>query len=112
MQDTEVKKIIDERFTGRAVTDDGFCRYLTCDGKKCAIGIFMPDDHEGQKTEASVYTLFREYPDLMGRMPLTSVVNLRIFQTMHDSGHEFKFANLETQKEMLYNKYLELKALE
>ena len=42
----EVKEIIYTKFKGRAVDEDsGLCSYLNAEGKKCFIGLFIPDYH-------------------------------------------------------------------
>lgn len=33
---------IETEFKGKSITSSGSCRYLTDDGKKCAIGMFIP----------------------------------------------------------------------
>lgn len=40
------------------------CAYLTPDGHKCAVGIFIPDGHPAQQFVGSASTLLGEYPDL------------------------------------------------
>lgn len=44
--------------------ENGSCRYLTSDGRKCAFGLLIPDGHEGQKRRipadlfCAIYGLF------------------------------------------------------
>lgn len=40
------------------------CRYLTEEGRKCAVGLCIPDGHEAQGVEAEFSRVVREYPEL------------------------------------------------
>jgi hypothetical protein len=42
------------------------CRYLTSDGRKCAVGLCIPDGHPAQKFDKSLPHLLDKYPDLFG----------------------------------------------
>lgn len=44
--------------------DAKVCSYLTPDGRKCAIGVHIPDGHPGQKIGGGVAELVYDYPDL------------------------------------------------
>jgi len=59
------------------------CSYLTRDGNRCAIGCFIPTDHEGLHFNGSVYSLFAAYVDLAAHMPL-ALWGLGKFQAVHD----------------------------
>lgn len=49
----------------RAFGEDETCLYLTDDGRKCAIGRFIPDGHAAQReTDVSVASLFDLHPEL------------------------------------------------
>lgn len=52
--------------TGRAIHDGRACEYLTKDGRKCVVGIFIPDGHPAQAFTGSVPRLAGRYPDLAG----------------------------------------------
>lgn len=94
----EVLKIIDEKFTGQAVVY-GKCEYLTHEGKRCAIGIFIPDLHPALYSDQSISYLLRTYPELKSFMPSNDVCILQDFQELHD--HELDGLSLEQQKEVL-----------
>lgn len=76
--------------TGRAakVCADGLidsvCMYLTPDGKKCAIGIFIPDGHEAQNFGGSVFHLVAYYPDIREIFAGINTYSLRVLQGIHD----------------------------
>lgn len=40
------------------------CCYLTEDGRKCAIGLALPDNHECQKVQASFDVVAQRFPEL------------------------------------------------
>lgn len=42
----------------------GTCKYLTPDGRKCAIGLCLPDNHPSQKAKGNVSRLTKDYPDI------------------------------------------------
>ena len=56
------KKSID--LDGQNDVDKVLCQYLTVDGRKCAIGVHIPDGHEGQRFQGAVSSLVSTYPDL------------------------------------------------
>lgn len=60
------------------------CVYLTDDGKKCAVGLFIPDDHRGQKFNGDIYELLEEYPELRSHLPLPPG-EMKELQKVHDS---------------------------
>jgi len=59
------------------------CSYLTSDGNRCAIGCFIPTDHEGLYFSGSVYSLLDVHGDLAAHMPL-ALGGLGTFQFVHD----------------------------
>ncbi len=69
-------------FTERAKTDR-YCVYLTPDGNKCGVGLFLPEGHEAQKASGSSEMLFHAFPDLKEKMPLDEE-GMRMFQFVHD----------------------------
>jgi hypothetical protein len=79
----KVIKHIEKNFKGKAQTEDGFCIYKTEDGKKCAVGMFIPDGHSAANSITNVEGLLLDYPDLKKVMPF-SERDLRIFQNVHD----------------------------
>lgn len=68
------------------VPKDGqnFCLYLSNDGNKCGVGLFIPDGHESQKQLCSVVELVRTYPDLTNKFPL-DMDGMSFLQFTHDS---------------------------
>ncbi len=52
--------------TGRAVGARGKCEYLTEDGCKCVVGVFIPDGHTAQRSGLSVVSLAERWPRLAG----------------------------------------------
>ena len=114
---SQVKKVVDNHFKGRAWVPsnkegasrhDGRCVYLAPDGKKCGVGLFIPDGHESQDADAGVYHLIRtHFPELESMMPL-SVSKLEELQRFHDEDGDFKFATVEKQKKMIYSAIMKL----
>lgn len=47
-----------------AVREDDICQYLTIEGRKCAIGLCIPDGHPAQNYGGSFGGLVNKYPDL------------------------------------------------
>lgn len=107
MTNEEVWKVIDEKFKGVAKYDDGCCVYLMRDGRKCAIGLFIPDGHEAQKHSGVFGCLFRDFPDLIKEMPTENPFVLGEWQLFHDKILD-KNAPLKEQKAALFNHYIKL----
>lgn len=63
------------------------CVYLTGNGNKCAVGMFIPSGHEAQHLEGTVRALFDAYPDLFYKMPL-NFEGMGMLQFIHDSTYE------------------------
>jgi hypothetical protein len=59
------------------------CRYLTNDGNKCAVGLFIPNGHPAQHEIMMVGELLKHYEDLRGIMPLEEMP-MEMFQLSHD----------------------------
>ena len=103
----QVKKVIDTMFIGRAYSWTQGCEYLTDTGKKCGVGLFIPDGHAAQKSRRSAEYMIMDHPELEEMMPL-SVYGLERLQQFHDENEAFRDSNLKKQKDMLYNKILQL----
>lgn len=58
------KFVVEKAPPARGPNTNGFCQYLTPDGRKCAVGLALPDGHPAQKSGDSLYTLIHEYPEL------------------------------------------------
>ena len=113
----KIIETINKDFNGRAV-EGGGCVYKTepdesgnC--KKCAIGLFIPENHTGELVEGSVTTLLGNFPDLWDSMPMPNLAFLQRFQDCHDSDLN-RDQSLKEQKEILvkfveknYDIYLE-----
>lgn len=110
MTKQEILNKIEKDFKGKASYGSA-CFYLTNDGRKCPIGLFIPDGHEAQKVCFRVNKLLERYPDLYKYMPSKNVFFLKNFQTTHDLNIR-KNMPLQKQKDMLkswvndnYDKY-------
>lgn len=105
MEKSAIIEMIRQKFMGKAVCPvSGTCCYLTGSGKKCAIGIFIPDGHIAQTNVAnnmSVYGLLQSFPDLLQHMPTTNIELLNKMQDVHDFLHES--LTVEQQKQALIN---------
>lgn len=95
----EIHDKIDKEFKGKAVDSNGYCQYLTEDGKKCAIGLFIPDGHRAQQCFENVLGILRKYPNLEDHMPFTNLSMLSQFQLKHDALKTD--LPLDVQKDML-----------
>lgn len=62
----------------------GACVYRAENGNRCAIGMFIPNNHKGLGFEGLASELLETFPSLAKRMPL-SVKALDKFQESHDS---------------------------
>lgn len=82
----KVIKHIEENFKGKAFNKQtNLCQYKTIDGKKCAVGLFIPEKHKAFKLAGNVDRLLTLYPDLTKVMPL-DITYLTALQRIHDSG--------------------------
>lgn len=89
----KIKEHIEKEFKGLAVVCRGdgtssnrlwpSCSYLTPEGKKCAVGVFIPNGHEGQRSGGRVESLLGDFPDLKDHMPLP-VEAMSLLQDVHD----------------------------
>ena len=66
--------------------------------KKCAIGLFIPDNHSGESYIGGVACLLENYPDLAEFMPSNDIDLLNKFQNTHD---ELQDGTIEEQKNKL-----------
>jgi hypothetical protein len=51
---------------GKPALEGGHCMYLTPNGRKCAIGLVIPDGHPAQAYLRTVAYVAREWPELLG----------------------------------------------
>lgn len=83
----KVIKHIEQNFKGKAYDENlCICRYKTEDGKKCAVGLFIPKSHEAYRYEGCVDALIQEYKDLKKVLPM-DLESLRKIQNIHDLGN-------------------------
>lgn len=84
---------IKAEFKGRSTINDGYesCRYRGPNGKKCAVGMFIPDEFYSPKIEGYLYsgedsdkTVCDFIPELLMLMPLENMSDL---QQVHDGSH-------------------------
>lgn len=99
MTKQEIIVKINADFKGKA-RNNNRCAYLTGDGKKCAIGLFIPDGHKGQFHTGTVIELLNDFPDLKPHMPSQNLDFLRDLQRHHDTYLGIGMP-LEDQKEAL-----------
>ena len=50
----------------KCLNSNDFCAYLNDEGNKCAIGYWIPEDHEALEFIGTVSGLIAKYPDLKG----------------------------------------------
>lgn len=67
----------------KSVDNRTFCAYLTSNGNKCAVGLFIPTGHIAQKATNAVKRMLHENKDLKKLMPFELEV-LELFQCVHD----------------------------
>lgn len=99
-------KKIDTEFKGKATDKAGMCEYLTEEGKKCLIGLFIPDGHEAQHDCGDVHSILNDYTDLLELMPSADLSKLKRLQEAHDYMNDY--LNLDQQKEYLKQKAIEI----
>lgn len=84
---------IKAEFKGKSIINDGYesCSYRGPNGKKCAVGMFIPDEFYSSKIEGYVYfeenfdkTVCDFIPELLMLMPLETMSEL---QQVHDESH-------------------------
>lgn len=58
--------IVEDRPPGVTKDAAGYtaCRYLTDDGRKCAVGLVIPDGHPAQKHSGPFENIVTMYPEL------------------------------------------------
>ena len=100
MNKDKIIEVIRNEFKGQAMNEwKSDCAYLSPDGKKCAIGIFIPDGHMAFTQEYGVEELLAFYPDLKKHMPSSDVKLLGKFQEVHDNLNAH--SSVEEQRDML-----------
>jgi hypothetical protein len=94
----KILKVLKARRYNCAAASGQSCFYLTKNGNRCAVGLFIPKGHEGTSLKWYVKDLLQAYPDLEGHMPLETVA-MRDLQGIHDgcAGEE----NLNAKQAMI-----------
>jgi hypothetical protein len=59
------------------------CAYLASDGNRCAVGVFLPNNHASLFDERDVRGLIGAHPELKGYMPLP-LAAMTSLQDIHD----------------------------
>lgn len=68
-----------------AVAPSGACCYLTEDGRKCAVGLCIPDGHPAQSRTGSAYAMMDAFADLRGDLAHEQVLQINAAQQeLHD----------------------------
>lgn len=97
MKLSKILNTIEDKFKGKAIAYDDFnfgsCQYLTDDGRKCAIGLFIPDGHDAQRINNDVSGLLMDYPGLRKHMPFQDTYLLDVFQLAHDQMNDEESAD-------------------
>lgn len=60
------------------------CVHLTDDGKKCALGLFIPDGHPAQREIEPADEILDQYEDLLDILPVKNINFWIKFQEEHD----------------------------
>lgn len=83
-REAAIQKVKDN-YKGKAVDGD-MCQYSIGDGRRCAIGLFIPDDHEAitNPYSGNYNSLITDHPELAEFMPLRDTDRTN-FQSVHDS---------------------------
>lgn len=79
----KILKVIRARRYNAPAVSEGTCAYLTKNGNRCAVGLFIPKGHEGSSLFGDVTELLGYHPDLESKMPLTTTA-LKRLQRVHD----------------------------
>lgn len=95
--------VINKGFKGKSFKSSRYsaetCLYRGYNGKKCAVGLFIPDNMYDRDNESLlVNQLLADQPELKKLMPFKTVT-LRRFQEVHDDMD--KKLDVKTQKETL-----------
>lgn len=81
---SKILEVIRARKFDEPATDRGYCIYLSAEGNKCGIGLFIPDGHPGQRFLGAVAGLLAIHRDLENFIPL-EIIGLVCLQSSHDS---------------------------
>lgn len=80
---SKMLKVVKARRYNCRSTEHDICAYLSSNGNKCALGLFIPNRHLGLQTSGNYHDLIRKCPDLLDKMPLTKSGMIKL-QIVHD----------------------------
>lgn len=82
----KILKVLQDRKFARAAYNEAqkVCEYRTKDGNRCAVGLFIPNGHEGLSHSGAVGGLLDAFPDLRKKLPLGEK-GLDFLQDVHDT---------------------------
>ena len=97
-----ILKRIETDYKGQAYCDmNGKCMYLTYDGRKCAIGLFV-SGKKFQSFKGPVDKLIRVHgTNCIELLPTKNINKLINFQRVHDIGISLNDLSIDEQKMML-----------
>lgn len=78
----------------RSSNEDGLCFYKCEDGRMCAIGCILPDDHPGLKLHCNIEELLKLFPDLRKVWDIRykdDIIFLKELQLIHDKQNPLKW---------------------
>ena len=83
----KILETLEKNFKGKAISsvDSSTCAYLNEEGKKCAIGCFIPDGDGAQCYNGSVKLMLKDNTHLWEYMPFNCILKLQEFQSYHDN---------------------------
>lgn len=77
---------IKKNFKGKS-KDSFMCMYRDSDGRKCAVGLFIPDDMYDESMEGHTFATLTRTTDIEEYMPLENTA-MWDFQLIHDHSKE------------------------
>ena len=81
--DLLLKTSAEGRFPGYA---RGSCRYMDGQGRKCAVGILLPENHPATSHKGDVFDMTEDNPDVLELFPEgLGLTAMRIVQRAHDA---------------------------
>ena len=84
----KILKVLEaRRYNCTSMHSDGGCAYVSPNGNRCAVGMFIPKGHEAGSCRVVVFSLLHEFRDLEKQMPLCTDA-MGVFQNVHDNCSE------------------------
>jgi hypothetical protein len=86
------------------------CRYLTTTGRKCAIGLCIPDGHPAQHDGCGVGGLTVRYPELFAKdepidRNLLGAIQSELHDTLQRAGEWHAFADTQEKRAVTYRAF-------